>query len=283
MKFVFPKFIAFFAAFILLSMSLAIGQQRPIRVAVYNDGGVGKGSAKLIYKRIQDNPEFVYRVVNGEDVRNDVLNGFDIFVLPGGSGRGEAKSMGEDGVEKVKQFVQSGRGYMGICAGAYFPIQQHFVNIERRSTIWVRGRAKLDLELTEQGRKVFGEEFSGLQKCNYHNGPVVNINVDPNGTKVDVLAWFRSETAVGDSTPGIQVNSPAIVFTSYGKGPILTISPHPEGTKELHSFVPSALKYIYKNIPDDVKAENAKSEITSKSREKTQEEDEEEKDEDERQ
>lgn len=268
-----------FAALISLFASLAVAQERPIRVAVYDDKGVGKGSAKLIYKRIQDNPEFVYRVVNGEDIRNDVLNGFDIVVLPGGSGRGEAKSMGEDGVEKVKQFVQSGRGYMGICAGAYFPIQQHFVNIERRSTIWVRGGAKLDIELTELGRKVFGEEFSGLLKCSYHNGPVVNINVDPNGTKVDVLAWFRSETAVGDSTPGIQVNSPAMVFTTYGKGPIITISPHPEGTKELHSFVPSALKYIYKNIPDDVKAENAKVEITSKSREKTDEEEEKEKDE----
>ena len=237
--------LALFFFFVLLSgFVTAQTPESRIRVAIYQDKGVGKGAGNMLARIIEKDPAFEYRIINGQDIRDGVLDQFDLFLLPGGSGRGEAASMQPEGVEKVKAFVRSGHGYLGICAGAYFPLQQEFINVTRKSTLWERGHAKLKIELTDLGREVFGQEYVGELEVNYHNGPVININENPNMPKVEVLAWFRSEVAENGTPAGIQVNSPAIIFTRYEKGPVITISPHPEGTQGLKGFINSALHYL---------------------------------------
>ena len=238
------RFVILFIFLFLSGLAAAQTEETKIRVAVYKDKGVGKGSAEMLVRIIEQDPAFEYRIINGQDIRDGVLDQFDLFVLPGGSGRGEAASMQPEGVEKVKAFVRSGRGYLGICAGAYFPLQQEFINVTRKSTLWQRGHAKLKIELTDLGREVFGQEYVGELEVNYHNGPVININENPDMPKVEVLAWFRSEVAENGTPEGIQINSPAMIFTRYEKGPVITISPHPEGTKGLKGFINSALHYL---------------------------------------
>ena len=238
------RFVILFIFLFLSGLAAAQTEETKIRVAIYQDKGVGKGSAPMLARIIEQDPAFEYRIINGQDIRDGVLDQFDLFVLPGGSGRGEAASMQPEGVEKVKAFVRSGRGYLGICAGAYFPLQQEFINVTRKSTLWQRGHAKLKIELTDLGREVFGQEYVGELEVNYHNGPVININENPDMPKVEVLAWFRSEVAENGTPEGIQINSPAMIFTRYEKGPVITISPHPEGTKDLKGFINSALHYL---------------------------------------
>ena len=238
------RFVILFIFLFLSGLAAAQTEETKIRVAVYKDKGVGKGSAEMLVRIIEQDPAFEYRIINGQDIRDGVLDQFDLFVLPGGSGRGEAASMQPEGVEKVKAFVRSGHGYLGICAGAYFPLQQEFINVTRKSTLWQRGHAKLKIELTDLGREVFGQEYVGELEVNYHNGPVININENPDMPKVEVLAWFRSEVAENGTPEGIQINSPAMIFTRYEKGPVITISPHPEGTKGLKGFINSALHYL---------------------------------------
>lgn len=225
-------------------MSLNLWAAETIRVAIYQDKGVGKNGPPRLMEILAEAPEFEAKIVNGQDIRNGVLDQFDLFLLPGGSGLGEAASMQPEGVEKVKEFVRSGKGYLGICAGAYFPIQQNFMNAKTKSPLWRRGKAMLELELSDAGLEMFGEEFKGTQIVRYSNGPIIDINVDPNGPKVEVLSWFRTETAQNDTPVGIQVNSPAMVRTTYGKGHIITFSPHPESSDTLKFFVPRALHYL---------------------------------------
>jgi len=238
------QFTFFFVFIIFPVLAIAQTPENKIRVAIYQDAGVGKGAGTMLARIIEQDPAFEYRIINGQDVRDGVLDQFDLFLLPGGSGRGEAASMQPEGVEKVKAFVRAGNGYLGICAGAYFPLQQEFINVTRKSTLWRRGHAKLKIELTDLGREVFGQEYVGELEVNYHNGPVININENPEMPPVEVLAWFRSETAENGTPAGIQVNSPAIILTRYEKGPVITISPHPEGTKGLKGFITSALHYL---------------------------------------
>lgn len=236
-----------FFSVLFLNLSLCLCGAEPIRVAIYQDKGVARKAPPLLMEILSEDPAFEAKCVSGQDIRDGILEQFDLILLPGGSGRGEAASMQPEGVEKVKEFVRSGKGYLGICAGAYFPIQQGFMNAETKSPKWVRGQAMLEIELTEAGLEVFGEEFKGTQIVRYHNGPIIHVNVDPNGPEVEVLSWFRTETSKGDAPVGIQVNSPAMVRTTYGDGHIVTFSPHPEssGSETLKLFVPRALRYLY--------------------------------------
>ena len=62
------------------------------------------------------------------------------------------------GVAKLKAFVKSGKGYIGFCAGAYFPIDQRFMdNAQIKTRNWQRGLAFLKIEPTDLGVKIFGE------------------------------------------------------------------------------------------------------------------------------
>ena len=223
-------------------------QQPKIRLAVYGDNGAG--GWKRFPPLVENDPTIEMEVLNGQQIRDGALDKFDLIILPGGSGKGQGASLGPDGVEKVKQFVASGKGFIGICAGAYFPIQQGFLNAQTKDPRWQRGVTMLKIEFSELGLKTFGDKYKGLQEIKYGNGPVMNINVFPDRPKVEVLAWYRTETAENGTPEGIQINSPAMLLTTYGKGTMLILSPHPEQTPELHGLMMEMIRFIAQKSKD---------------------------------
>ena len=227
----------------------AADQPAKIRVAMYSDKGVGPNAYKNFPPIFESAPRFEMTKVTGQQIRDGILDNFDIFLLPGGMSSTEAESMQPEGVKKLKEFIKSGKGYLGFCAGAYFPIDQRFMdNAQMKTRIWQRGLAFLKVEPTDLGVKVFGEQYRGIQICRYHNGPIININMNPLLPPVQPLCFYRSEVSNLGSAPGLQINSPAIVLTTYGKGTIITVSPHPEYTPELYGIVLGCLNHLADNI-----------------------------------
>ena len=214
----------------------------PIRLAVYGGGGApGHYLFPALLKKV---PDIEVEVLDGQRIRDGALDAFDLVLLPGGSGKGQGDSMGPDGVAKLKEFVASGKGYIGICAGAYVPMQQGFMNAKTKDPRWRRGKAMLDIEFSEAGLKIFGEKYKGIQTIKYANGPIMDVNISTNLPPVEVLAWFRTEVAEQGTPKGIQVNSPAIVLTTYGKGTMLVISPHPEQTPGLQGLMVEMIRWV---------------------------------------
>ena len=213
-----------------------------IRLAVYGDKGApGHVHFPALLKKV---PDIQVEVINGQQIRDGILDKFDLILLPGGSGKGQGDSMEPEGVAKLKEFVASGKGYIGICAGAYVPMQQGFMNAKTKDPRWRRGKAMLDIEFTEAGLKIFGEKYKGIQTIKYANGPIMDVNISTNLPPVEVLAWFRTEVANPGTPEGIQVNSPAIVLTTYGKGTMLVISPHPEQTPKLQGLMVEMIRWV---------------------------------------
>ncbi len=237
----------FLAAIICGICNNSNAEEGKIRIALYKDGGVSDGYKNDVAV-IEQDPTLEYELVNGQQIRDGVLKNFDIVFLPGGSGKGQAASMGEDGVKQVKEFVKSGKGYIGICAGAYFPIQQEFINAKTKDPRWQRGSTELMIEFSELGLKIVGDKFKGLQEVHYGNGPVMDVNMIPNKPNVEVLAWYRTETAKNGTPAGIQVNSPAILLTTYGKGTVVTISPHPERTPAMNEVLLKLIHHVADNL-----------------------------------
>lgn len=226
------------------------------RVAIYDDKGTGGGQAGLESTLASVPGSLAWRV-GAEDIRDGVLSGFDLVIFPGGSGSSEAKALGEKGRAAVKRFVEGGGGYTGICAGAYlsasnyewslaFSNQRTFAEMHEipgqgQKSMWYRGDSStVTMELSDAGKKILGDHPGELPVI-YHNGPIIPPLKDGEQPTYEVLAWFRSEVSQYEPQKGTMTNTPAMISTTYGKGRVLAISPHPEASKSLRPLLAKGL------------------------------------------
>jgi glutamine amidotransferase-like uncharacterized protein len=87
-------------------------------VALYDAGGTG-GQGEFAVERILGRAGMRVMHVGAEVIAASSLANFDVAIFPGGSGSKQAAAIGERGRDQVRQFVERGGGYIGICAGAY--------------------------------------------------------------------------------------------------------------------------------------------------------------------
>jgi putative intracellular protease/amidase len=228
---------------------------RPLKIGVYFSSDKD-GNAKLLInsgKRLEGAD--VSRLDPADFATKD-LSQFDIIVFSGGSGSAQAKSIGEEGKEAVRKFVRNGGGYLGICAGAYLASSGYSwsLNLLNSRTLttgpkgWIRGGGAVNIEVTDEGASVFGPVKQTFP-IRYNNGPIVGPASKPDLPPYKVAAWFRTELAENGNPVGLMVNTPAAIYENYGKGRVMAISPHAEGTKNMDNFLPRALVWLGGDAP----------------------------------
>lgn len=217
-----------------------------IDVAIYRGPGVGGSGPDAILKTLTERPsEFTARFVTPEEIRAGILREFDAVIFPGGSGSRQAEGLGGDGREVVREFVRNGGGYLGICAGCYLACENYswslkILDAKTKSQKWKRGTKVLELGFTEEAKPLLDLQTAGVK---YANGPVMEPAGSPDLPDFTTLAIFKTETAENDTPAGIQVNSPAILSGTFGKGRVVGVSPHPEQSEGLEHVVPRLLRW----------------------------------------
>lgn len=229
----------------------APAEMRPLRVAIYEGPGSGDRGVDSVSARAQQITGAQVTRLTPEQIAALDLAEFDVIVFSGGSGSAQAKAIGEGGRVAVKRFVENGGGYVGVCAGAYlacagFEWGLGILDARTVSPKWRRGRGYVDVELTDEGRALFGDVQQPF-KVRYANGPIIKPLGRDELPDYTVLAWFRSEVAENGTPEGVMVNSPAVVGATFGKGRVVTLSPHSEDTPGLehllaHAFLWAAPK-----------------------------------------
>ena len=217
-----------------------------LHIALYDDQGVtGPGLSKL--ETLFDGRPGVECVrISGEDIRAGVLDQFDVVIFSGGSGSAQAKSLDELGRQQVRNFVDGGGDYVGICAGSYlacngFSWGLKILDARTASSKWRRGSGMVDVELTPAGRTSLAFDTDRLS-IKYVNGPILVPDNSPEIADFEVLAWFRSELSENEAPPGIMLNSPAVVRGQFGQGRVICFSPHPEQSIGCEALVWQALQ-----------------------------------------
>jgi glutamine amidotransferase-like uncharacterized protein len=94
-------------------------------VALYSDRGVWPQSVTAAERMFQWMGYDVARV-DAEAVKDGALKSFRLLCVPGGNMYNYAQDLTATGVEKIKDFVRQGGGYVGICGGAYFAGERVF-------------------------------------------------------------------------------------------------------------------------------------------------------------
>lgn len=229
-----------------------------IFVALYHDeGGSDRGVTNLT--RVFDAAsDLSVAHLDAKDIRSELLTQFDVVVFGGGSGSTQARTLEEQGAKSVQAFVRDGGGYVGVCGGAFlcsahYPwslklIDTHVFTGNRDipgvgvKSMYYRGETTTaKMQLTEEGRRIF-PGISEHTEVQFHNGPIVSPKHLNGLTAYTPLAHFRSEQVLYPPQKGTMINTPAIAGGEFGKGRVISISPHPEATKGLEDMLAMAVR-----------------------------------------
>ncbi|MEM7011614.1 MAG: succinylglutamate desuccinylase/aspartoacylase family protein [Verrucomicrobiota bacterium] len=232
-----------------------------LQVAIFD--GVGTGASKVNLAAIVDaDKNMTLNHVGAEEIQLDVLNQFDVIIFPGGSGSKQGGDIGENGRKAVREFTERGGGVVGVCAGAYLCSAHYSWSLDLidsavftgapeipgkgKKQMWYRGKeATIDMELTDSGESLFGN--FGINRefvVRYCNGPIISPKKLDELDDYRVLAWFRSENGLWEPQKGTMINTPAIVSGTFGRGRIMSVSPHPEKTPALHPIIAESIRWV---------------------------------------
>ncbi|MBX9878722.1 MAG: hypothetical protein K2Y22_09720 [Candidatus Obscuribacterales bacterium] len=250
--------IALSACLVLLMLfTPAFSQSERIKVAIFVGGGTEPDEFLKEFRNTADDSIYWERIYN-DDIRNGALDNFDALVIPGGSAISESRSMGAIARQNIRRFVSQGGIYLGVCAGGYlassddttdlgfFPLEtadgDHWYRVDPDNG------PLIDIELTKAGMEIFGINQNRI-KLIYENGPIFAPAAQKSENTFTTLAYFRSEVVGDGGQPGVMINSPAIILAQYGKGSVLSISPHPEETPGYKQAEIHAIHWLYDHRP----------------------------------
>ncbi|MDD1764290.1 MAG: BPL-N domain-containing protein, partial [Methanobacteriaceae archaeon] len=164
-------------------------------------------------------PYFYYDYATTNVVTANNLSSYDVLIVPGGDSSSYVKGSSIDS-EAIKQFVSGGKGYIGICAGAYAASNQvdgYYSGWGLASTVNTKNviyEGLIPITITSNG-KVLGTESSTVN-LHHQNGPAMYSTA--------------SDTAMAnysDNQTGYQGYA-AIFGVTYGSGRVLLSGSHPE-------------------------------------------------------
>ena len=169
-----------------------------------------------------------------------------LLVIPGGADLGYCRTLNGEGNRRIRQFVQRGGAYLGLCAGGYYGSQRCEFEVGNKILEVVGNRelqffpgtcrgcafagfvyhseagaraAKLRINKISLSRGTIPEQFRS-----YYNGGGVFVDAEKYQEKgVEVLAKYAEDLSV-DGGEG----SAAIIYCKVGEGGAILMGPHPE-------------------------------------------------------
>jgi len=200
-------------------------QVEAVKVLVYN----GEGSMSESVNGILDclnttnsqnlTPYYYYEYATTTVVTASNLSTYDVLIVPGGDASSYVKGSSFDSAA-VKQFVSGGKGYIGICAGAYAASNQvdgYYSGWGLASTVNTKNviyEGLVPITLTSSG-SVLGNGSSNFN-LHHQNGPAMYSTASdtPMATYADNQTGYQGYAA--------------IFGVNYGSGRVLLSGSHPE-------------------------------------------------------
>jgi putative intracellular protease/amidase len=223
-------------------------QPAQIRVAILTGNGVTTKDPSQIKACLPKAEGFEIELITAKQIRDSRLANFDVLIHPGGSGSGQAKALGEDGRERVRQFVQDGGGFVGICAGAYLASAEYpwaLKLLDARvvdDEHWARGIGKVKLRLSKNGRAAFSTGDADTE-MHYENGPLLGPAKRADIPDFESLATFDTEIRTNDAPKGVMKGATAIARGQFGEGRVVCFSTHPEKTRGKDKYLAAMVRW----------------------------------------
>ena len=223
--------------------------QKPLKVAVFVGAGarnVGSFRWLEITARAKN---VIATPVDGEAVRAGALDSVDVLVMPGGSSVLEAKTLGPEGREKVRDFVRKGGGYVGTCAGCCLLMQSskchpNMLNMIPYTFSVCGGKTDLSIMFNRRAEEIAGIR-KGTQMVRYSEGPVPVPALPVKEADVEVVAYYNSDiNTKSDKERTPLAGQAAAIAGTFGKGRLFVTAVHPESDEDDHYILKGAFRFL---------------------------------------
>ena len=190
--------------------------------------------------------------VDADAVRGGALDGMDALVVPGGSSISMAKSLGEDGRCRIREFVARGGGYIGTCAGCclamepctYRPNMLGMVPFTFSEAGGGQDRAELKIRFNRRAEELAGIK-EGFMRVKFSRGPVPVPSHPVTNAEIEVVANYAGDVNAQTSKPRpSKAGHAAALAGTYGKGRVFVFAVHPELDVDDHAALRGAFRYV---------------------------------------
>ena len=233
----------------LSAWSMGVGNK--VRVGVFQGNGGAQTCIWETIASIQLDPDMAVRTITTGDIANGVLKDLDAIIIPGGEGTTQYMNLGEENMERIRNFIRSGKGAVGICAGAYL-----FTDTPGYACMHINGGKAIDIEhdnrghgisafsLTAEGRKLFPELANRDRSyVMYYEGPVL-VKSDSVPLPYTVMAMMETDVHEEGNAPANMTNNrPFFIANEYGKGRVFSSISHPEATPGMMWMIPRMVRW----------------------------------------
>ncbi|MCO6044831.1 BPL-N domain-containing protein [Aeoliella sp. ICT_H6.2] len=203
------------------------------RVAIYDHSDGSANGPKNLLRILTQKSGFAAERVTPEQIRSGVLKRFDVLIMPGGSASSQSSHLQDAGLSRVREFVQAGGGYVGICAGSYLATTHYSWSLGILNarvwdrTHWDRGTGTVHLGLTQSGQEALTHPNPAAE-VHYAQGPLLVRGLDAELPAYEVLASYQSGIGKRGAVAEVMPHTHAIVRSMHGEGRVICYSPHPE-------------------------------------------------------
>lgn len=215
--------------FVLLLLPIFIMAKEKIHVAIYDDEACWNEGI-IAFEKFLDWKDVSYHRLNGKDIRLGKLTNqdYDIIYIPGGMANFYYKQMQDGGINSLRNFIDNGGGFLGICAGAYFAAD---------SIIWEGKKYNYTLDLFDG---VASGSIKEIIPWDNYTITEITLNTDNELSKFSKKqyqtlyyggpAFFSHKNVLIDTlaTWNSFNNNPAIINFNYGSGRVFLSGPHLE-------------------------------------------------------
>jgi len=222
----------------------AAGNSPKVKVALYLDNGCRGGGVIHLAQLLKSSPDVDCHFINAADVQAGKLDGYDVLMMPGGSGYDRYPQLGEGGFEKIRKYIREGGSYYGICAGIALalndPKRLRLIPYTREKTP-PRGGFSAAVKLNARAEELLGVP-AGTRYFRYHDGPLPAKGEPVPDSEYEVLATFESQVMQRGKAVNQMYGMPAIIYGRYGKGKVLVSVMHPEYFPSTHDVLGAGFK-----------------------------------------
>lgn len=226
-----------------------------LKIGLYHDSGVVDSTISVW-------DDFFKTFFNIEPVKLDsesfIIKNFeklDLLIIPGGDSFQERLGMKEESTIELIEWVKAGGKLLAVCAGFHLIAGGHDWSLKM---IDVKGSnaslpqpgylpmvrivsepVNIEFEITELGKKIFSTQKNSVV-LDYHGGPIA----EPLDKNIDVILRFKEGVPMQVPGDNYTIGKIAGVFSNYGKGNIIAISPHIEKTKDERYLLVNAINFL---------------------------------------
>lgn len=195
-------------------------------IYIYKDSGVGKEAFKHTMHTVSELGMRV-KIIDAAQIKEGKwCNDCDLLIMPGGADVHYARKLKGEANKKIREFVETGGSYLGICAGSYYGASS--IEFDKGGPLEVIG----DRELGFFSGKAIGPTLAKYDYKSNSGARAADIKLDSGehirlysigGAYFENAQNFSGVSIIGSYYPE---NLPTILHIQHGRGTVILSGVH---------------------------------------------------------